>query len=207
MYQKYYKRLFDIFLSSFLIIFFTPLMILIFFIVWLLIGFPIFTQKRPGLHNKIFTIYKFKTLLGASKNISEKKRRNPLGDFLRKKGLDELPQLFNIFSNKMSFVGPRPLLIKYLKFKGFRNHERSKCKPGITGLAQIQSFENYNSKKRKSKWKSQLNLDRKYYYKISLTLDIIILYKTFLKFLKFNKIDFYNETRLKREHFEVKTLL
>ena len=142
MYQKYYKRLFDIFLSSFLIIFFTPLMILIFFIVWLAIGFPIFTQKRPGLHNKIFTIYKFKTLLGASKNISEKKRRNPLGDFLRKKGLDELPQLFNIFSNKMSFVGPRPLLIKYLKFKGFRNHERSKCKPGITGLAQIHSFEN-----------------------------------------------------------------
>ena len=207
MYQKYYKRLFDIFLSSFLIIFFTPLMILIFFIVWLAIGFPIFTQKRPGLHNKIFTIYKFKTLLGASKNIPKKKRRNQLGDFLRKTGLDELPQLFNIFSNKMSFVGPRPLLIKYLKFKGFRNHERSKCKPGITGLAQIHSFENSNSKKRKSKWTSQLNLDSKYYYNISLNLDMIILYKTFLKFLKFNKIDFHNETRLQSKHFEQKTLL
>ena len=85
MYQKYYKRLFDIFLSSFLIIFFTPLMILIFFIVWLLIGFPIFTQKRPGLHNKIFTIYKFKTLLGASKNISEKKKKKSIRRFFKKK--------------------------------------------------------------------------------------------------------------------------
>jgi lipopolysaccharide/colanic/teichoic acid biosynthesis glycosyltransferase len=207
MYQKYYKRLFDIFLSSFLIIFFSPLTILIFFIVWFKLGFPIFTQKRPGLHNKIFTIYKFKTLYGASKNISEKKRRNSLGDFLRKTGLDELPQLFNIFSNKMSFVGPRPLLIKYLKFKGFRNHERSKCKPGITGLAQIQSFENSNNKKRKSKWKRQLNLDKEYYYNISLNLDINILYKTFLKFLKFNKTDFYNEPRLQSKHLEEKTLL
>ncbi len=171
-------------------------MVLIFFIVWIFIGFPIFIQKRPGLYNKTFTIYKFKTLHDFSNNISAKKRKNKVGNFLRITGLDELPQLFNILSNKMSFVGPRPLLLKYLKFKNFRNHERSKCKPGVTGLAQIQSFENYNSKRRRSKWQIQFSLDKEYYYKMSLNLDIIIILKTFIKFFKLNKVDYFNETRL-----------
>ena len=108
MYQKYFKRLFDIILSSVLILFLFPLMILIFFLVWIFIGFPLFFQKRPGLNNKIFTLYKFKTLYDDSKNFSEEERQNKLGNFLRKTGLDELPQLFNVFKNNMSFVGPRP---------------------------------------------------------------------------------------------------
>ena len=74
MYQKYYKRLFDIFLSLILIIALLPIMILIFFLVWIIIGYPIFSQKRPGLNDKIFTIYKFKTLYDVSKSISEKKK-------------------------------------------------------------------------------------------------------------------------------------
>jgi lipopolysaccharide/colanic/teichoic acid biosynthesis glycosyltransferase len=167
-----------------------------------MIGFPIFIQKRPGLNNKIFTLYKFKTLYDASKNIHEKKRQNSFGNFLRKTGLDELPQLFNILENNMSLVGPRPLLIKYLKFKNFQKHERSKCKPGITGLAQIQSFINSNSKRRKSKWQIQFTLDREYSHNISFNLDIIILYKTVLKFFKFNKVDYFSETRLFNQHIK-----
>ena len=114
MYPKYFKRLFDIIFSLGLIIFLIPIMIIIFFLVWLLIGYPIFYQKRPGLNNKIFTLYKFKTLYDYSKKISKRSRESKFGNFLRKTGLDELPQLFNVLENNMSFVGPRPLLIEYL---------------------------------------------------------------------------------------------
>ena len=137
MYQKYIKRIFDIILSSVLIVLLFPLMSLIFFLVWIFIGYPIFFQKRPGLNNKIFTLYKFKSLYDVSKNAIEEKRQNKLGDFLRKTGLDELPQLFNILKNDMSFVGPRPLLIEYLKKYTIYEKKRHLVKPGITGLAQI----------------------------------------------------------------------
>ena len=99
MYQKYFKRLFDIFLSLTLIIIFAPIMIVIFFLVWFLIGYPIFIQKRPGLNNKIFTLYKFKTLYDISIKVPENKRQSKFGNFLRRTGLDELPQLFNILEN------------------------------------------------------------------------------------------------------------
>ena len=196
MYKKYFKRSFDISISLILIIFLSPVMILIFFLVWFTIGPPIFKHKRPGLNNKIFTLYKFKTLYDPSRNISEKKRRNKVGNFLRKTGLDELPQLFNILENNMSFVGPRPLLIEYLKIKAFKKHKRSKCKPGVTGLAQIQIFNNLIVKRRSSKWKEQFILDKKYYRDLSFKLDMIILVKTFLKALKSKKIDYYKESKL-----------
>ena len=86
MYLKYFKRLFDIVLSLILICLFLPLMVLHFFLVWSNIGFPIFSQKRPGLNNRIFVIYKFKTLFDSRKQISEEKRQSKLGNFLRRSG-------------------------------------------------------------------------------------------------------------------------
>jgi len=173
MYQKYIKRLFDIILSSVLILFFFPLMILIFFLVWIFIGFPIFFQKRPGLNDKIFILYKFKSLYDADKNFSEEKRQNKFGDFLRKTGLDELPQLFNVLKNDMSFIGPRPLLIEYLKKYTPYEKKRHLVKPGITGLAQI-SPEPSGIKS----WNKSIKLDIFYVNNISFFLDLEILFKT-----------------------------
>ena len=175
MYNKYFKRLFDIIFSLILIGVFLPLMILIFFLVWYKISFPIFSQKRPGLKNKIFVIYKFKTLYDKSKNFSEKKRQNKLGNFLRKTGLDELPQLFNILKNEMSFVGPRPLLVEYLKKYSIYEKKRHLVKPGITGLAQV----NPDPSGFKS-WNKSIKLDIYYVENVSFFLDIQILFKTLI---------------------------
>ena len=173
MYQNYFKRLFDIILS--LVIFFIvlPLMIIIFFLIWITIGFPIFSQKRPGLNGKIFTLYKFKTLFDLSKNISENERQSRLGNFLRKTGLDELPQLYNIFKNDMSFVGPRPLLVEYLKKYSTYEQKRHLVKPGITGLAQVNP-----GPSGKKIWKKSIKLDIHYVTKVSFILDIKIIYRT-----------------------------
>ena len=175
MYQKYFKRLFDIILSSVLILFLFPLMILIFFLVWIFIGFPIFFQKRPGLNDRIFILYKFKSLYDANKNFSEEKRQNKFGDFLRKTGLDELPQLFNVLKNDMSFVGPRPLLIEYLNKYTPYEKKRHLVKPGITGLAQI-SPEPSGIKS----WNKSIKLDIFYVNNVSFFLDIEILFKTLI---------------------------
>ena len=178
MYQNYYKRLFDIIFSLSLLIILFPIMILIFFLVLLIIGYPIFTQKRPGLNNKIFTLYKFKTLYDVTKFIPEKNRQSKFGNFLRKTGLDELPQLFNILENKMSFVGPRPLLVEYLKKYSAYEKKRHFVKPGITGLAQI----NPEPSGKKS-WKKSIKLDIFYVSNISFFLDIKILLRTILLIL------------------------
>jgi lipopolysaccharide/colanic/teichoic acid biosynthesis glycosyltransferase len=181
MYQKYFKRFLDIILSLILIIFLSPVMMLLFFLVWFMIGFPIFKQKRPGLNNKIFTLYKFKTLYDASKNIHESKRQNSLGNFLRKTGLDELPQLFNILKNDMSLVGPRPLLLEYLN--KYSNYEKKRhiVKPGITGLAQV----NPELSGVKS-WNKSIKLDIHYTKNVSFFFDNQILLKT-LKLILFKK--------------------
>jgi undecaprenyl phosphate N,N'-diacetylbacillosamine 1-phosphate transferase len=181
MYQKYFKRFFDIIFSLILIIFLFPVMILLFFLIWFMIGFPIFKQKRPGLNNKIFTLYKFKTLYDASKNIHERKRQNNLGNFLRKTGLDELPQLFNILENSMSLVGPRPLLLEYLNKYSNYEKKRHLVKPGITGLAQV----NPEPSGVKS-WNKSIKLDIYYTKNISFFLDIKIIFKT-LELILFKK--------------------
>ena len=183
MYINYFKRLFDIIFSLILIFFLFPIMILLFFLVWFTIGFPIFTQKRPGLNNKIFTIYKFRTLYEASENILEKERLNSFGNFLRKTGLDELPQLFNVLKNDMSFVGPRPLLIEYLD--KYSNYEinRHLVKPGITGLAQV----NGGISRLKS-WRRSIKLDIFYTSHVSFCLDLKILLLTFKFIIEKKKI-------------------
>ena len=186
MYQNFFKRFFDIVFSLILLLFFLPIMILIFFLVWFLIGFPIFMQKRPGLNNRIFTLYKFKTLYDSFNQIPESKRQCKTGNFLRKTGLDELPQLFNIFKNDMSFIGPRPLLVEYLKKYTSYEKKRHIVKPGISGLAQVNP--ELNGVK---SWSKSIKLDIYYVNNISFILDMQILLKT-LKLI-FSKKKQYND--------------
>jgi undecaprenyl phosphate N,N'-diacetylbacillosamine 1-phosphate transferase len=180
-YKKYFKRLFDIVLSLGLIVFLSPIMVFIFFLVWVKIGSPIFIQKRPGLNNVTFTIYKFRTLYNISEVASDKEKQNPLGDFLRMTGLDELPQLFNVLQNKMSLIGPRPLLVEYLDRYSIYELKRHLVKPGITGLAQIN-----NNKLGLKLWKRSVRLDIFYTNHVTFCLDIKILLKT-IKIIIFKK--------------------
>lgn len=194
MYRNVIKKLFDLILAIFLLLFFLPIILIIYLILLIQIGSPIFFQKRPGLNNRIFVLYKFKTIL--DKNcigFKRKKQSFKFGSFLRNTGLDELPQLLNILKGELSLVGPRPLRIKYLKITSFKKHVRNRCKPGLTGLAQIESYK----KIKKNSWKKNFKLDEYYYHNISFILDLKILILTFLKIIKFSKKkDFKKEKKL-----------
>lgn len=200
MYKVFFKQVIDFYLAFILIIFFSPLMLLISLILYILIGSPLYFQKRPGYANKTFTIYKFKTLVDKKCRVYRfNKKTFKFGIFLRKTGMDELPQLVNILRGEMSFIGPRPLLLQYLKLKQFINHPRSKCTPGITGLAQIK-----NKKiNKKHKWKQQLDADKFYYENLSLILDFKILVGTIFKLLLLNnKEDYLVERPLDKNFFD-----
>ena len=135
-------RLLDIVFSFFILIFFSPLLILIFFVGFLDNGFPIFVQKRVGLNLKNFTLIKFRTMkmgtLSAGTHLIDSSNITRFGYFLRKFKLDELPQLLNVFMGHMSLVGPRPCLPNQKKLIIERKKRGIyKVKPGITGLAQV----------------------------------------------------------------------
>ena len=182
MYQKYFKRIFDIIFSLVLILLLFPLIILIAILVWTFIGFPIFFQKRPGLNDRIFILYKFKSLYDANKNFSEEKRQNKFGDFLRKTGLDEIPQLWSIITGNMSFVGPRPLLPEYLPLYNEQQRKRHDVKPGITGLAQIKGYR--GEIKNDEDIINRIKLDNFYIENWSILLDIKIIIETTLNIFK-----------------------
>jgi len=191
MYRKNFKNILDFNLALFILFVLSPIILIIYLYLLCLIGSPIFYQKRAGYKNKIFTLFKFKTLIdNECHNFNGKKRLFKFGSFLRITGLDELPQLFNVLKGDISFVGPRPLIKKYLKIREFRRHPRSKCKPGITGLAQISTIN------QRSKWKMQFKLDKEYSINLCFLLDFKIILKTFVKIFNSSKKDFHQEPRL-----------
>ena len=174
-------RLFDLIISLTLLIILFPLILLISITILIFNGLPIFfLSERIGLNRKTFLIYKFRTMKNLKKNISDNKRLTKLGIFLRRTSLDELPQLFNVIIGNMSIVGPRPLPLNIEKkiYSKQKKLLRSKIKPGITGLSQI----NYRGKKRK--------LDKKLSYDISYVRNYsvynysIIILKTFSVLIK-----------------------
>ena len=176
------KRCFDLFLATLLAPFFLPFFFLISGIVLVKMGRPIlFVQIRPGRKGRPFRIYKFRTMKEASgplgEVLSDYDRLTPLGRLLRRYSLDELPQLLNVMKGDLSFVGPRPLLMKYLPRYTPEQARRHDIKPGITGWTQVNG-------RNAISWEEKFQLDVWYVDHQSFFLDMKILWLTLIKVLK-----------------------
>lgn len=187
LYRKYFKRPLDFLLSLIAIIILSPLLLGVAILVKVKLGGPIiFKQMRPGLNEKTFTLYKFRTMTDEKdangELLPDENRLTQFGKFLRSTSIDELPELFNILKGDMSFVGPRPLLVNYLQFYTKSEKHRHDVKPGLTGLAQIRG-RNYMS------WEAKFESDLEYINKNSFKLDVYIIYMTFIKVIKRENIE------------------
>ena len=176
------KRLFDIALSLILIVLLLPIIVITALLIYMNMGKPIFfKQKRPGYKEKIFEIYKFRTMTNEKDEngnlLPDEKRLKGIGRFIRSASLDELPQLFNVLKGDMSFVGPRPLLVEYLPLYNERQKKRHDVKPGITGWAQVNG-------RNAISWEQKFEYDIWYVEHQSFWLDMKILWLTFLKVIK-----------------------
>jgi len=175
------KRTMDFFVALILIIILSPLILLSLLIQAIeLRGNPIFVQKRPGLHEKPFRIYKLKTMNNKIDDfgslLPDHLRITKFGSFFRKASIDELPQLLNVLRGDMSFVGPRPLLLEYLSLYNEEQRARHNVRPGITGLAQVNG-------RNAISWNEKFKLDSIYTSEVSLLLDLKILLLTVKKVL------------------------
>lgn len=173
---KIIKRLMDFIIASVLFVVLLPLIIITAIVVWRSFGLPLlFKQKRPGLANKPFCLYKFRTMTSALDEqgnlLSDEQRLTDLGKFLRRWSLDELPQLINVIKGDISLVGPRPLLMEYLDHYTPEQARRHLVRPGITGLAQIKG-------RNALSWEQKFQFDIFYVDHQSLMLDIKILFLT-----------------------------
>lgn len=176
MYQKYIKRLLDIILSLLAIIITFPIFLIIGILVLIFIGQPaIFRQKRPGKNEKIFILYKFRTMTNqkdkAGNLLPNEQRLTKFGNFLRKTSLDEIPEFINILKGDMSFVGPRPLHIEYLGFYNKEQKHRHDVRPGLTGWAQVNGRNSIT-------WNEKFKYDTYYVKNISFILDVKIIFMT-----------------------------
>lgn len=182
MYAKYIKRILDLILSLMALIVLMPLMIIIGILVRINLGSPIiFKQKRPGKNEKVFTLYKFRTMTDKrdidGNLLPDEYRLTKFGKFLRSTSLDELPELINIIKGDMAIVGPRPLLVEYLPYYTEEEKHRHDVRPGLTGLAQVNGRNTIS-------WEEKFLEDLEYIKNISVKNDIKIIFKTVGKVFK-----------------------
>ncbi len=182
MYKKVIKRMIDFLLSLITLLLFSPIFIIVAFFVRIKLGSPVFfCQKRPGKDEKIFTIYKFRTMTDkrdeSGKLCSDDIRLTPFGRKLRATSLDELPQLLNVLKGDMAIVGPRPLMVEYLPYYTEEEKLRHTVRPGITGLAQVKGRNSLS-------WEDKFAFDIQYVKKMSFILDLKIIMETVSKVIK-----------------------
>lgn len=181
MYAKYIKRILDFLLSLIALIILSPVLLIIAILVRIKLGSPvIFKQERPGKDEKIFTLYKFRTMTDKKDEngnlLPDSKRLTKFGKALRKTSLDELPELFNILKGDMSIVGPRPLVVEYLPYYTEEEKHRHDVRPGLTGLAQV-------SGRNLLRWEEKLEKDIEYVKKYDFSYDLKIILMTIKKVL------------------------
>lgn len=175
-YAKYIKRLLSIILSSIGLFIASPILLVTAILVRIKLGSPvIFIQERPGYHEKIFKLYKFRSMTnGKDKNgnlLPDEKRQTKFGRILRKTSIDELPELFNILKGDMAFIGPRPLLVRYLDLYTPEQHKRHNVRPGMANLSAIKGRNSLG-------WIERLQLDTWYAENVSFKLDLTIFLQT-----------------------------
>ncbi len=187
MYAKYIKRPLDFILSLIAIIILSPLLLIVAILVRIKLGKPvIFKQQRPGKNEKIFTLYKFRTMTDKKDEngnlLPDEQRLTKFGKALRSTSLDELPELINILKGDMAIVGPRPQLIKDMLFMTKEQRRRHSVRQGLTGLAQISGRNNIS-------WEEKINYDLKYIDRITFYGDLKIILKTAEKVFKKEDIE------------------
>ena len=181
MYIKFFKRVLDIICATAAIIVFSWLFAVIAIFVKVKLGGPvIFMQKRPGYNEKIFTLYKFRTMTNEvdknGKPLSDAQRLTEFGRLLRLTSLDELPEAWNILMGDMSIIGPRPQLVKDLVFMTEEQRKRHDIRPGLSGLAQIRG-------RNAISWEKRIEADLEYIQNVSFIEDVKILFMTIKKFI------------------------
>ena len=192
MYAKYIKRPLDFILSLIAIIILSPLLLIVAILVRIKLGKPvIFKQQRPGKNEKIFTLYKFRTMTDARDEngdlLPDTVRLTSFGRRLRTTSIDELPELINILKGDMSIIGPRPLLVQYLPYYTEYERHRHDVRPGLSGLAQVNG-------RNLLKWDQRLLMDVEYVNRITFLGDVAIIFKTVEKV--FAKEDIAEDTSI-----------
>lgn len=195
MYKNFFKRAFDFCGAFIALCCLSP--VLLFSAIWLHWANKgagvFFFQERPGKDEKIFKIIKFKSMNDArdadGKLLPDPERLTKAGAFIRKTSIDELPQLINVLKGEMSFIGPRPLLIRYLPYYTEREKLRHTVRPGMSGLAQVNG-------RNTASWNEKLEYDAYYAEHVSFLLDVKILFKTIYKVLKHDGV-----VADKKEHY------
>lgn len=186
-YENYIKRILDIILSLVALICLSPILLIVAILVRVKLGSPVlFKQKRPGKDEKIFTLYKFRTMTDerdkSGNLLPDSQRLTKFGKFLRSTSLDELPELINIIKGDMSIVGPRPQLVRDMLFMTDEQRKRHSVRQGLTGLAQVNGRNNIT-------WEDKLNYDLEYIQNITFIGDLKIILKTVLKVFRKDDIN------------------
>ena len=196
-YEKYIKRPLDAFLATGALIVFSPILLIIAILVRVKLGSPVlFKQERPGRNEKIFKLYKFRTMTDETDEngepLPDEERLTKFGRILRSTSLDELPELINITKGDMAVVGPRPLLVKYLPYYTAEQHKRHDVRPGLTGYAQVHGRNMVN-------WDEKFKMDIRYTSKITFLGDFKIICDTIGKVFRHEGIS--SETSVTMEDF------